>query len=169
MEYCSCFREQLYAKNWSCLGNWLWPISLLPLLSWVHCPENSCTKILRIWLPWMAARGHDSQALSSHAWKRREIPQYCHILTTIGSRLKQTAFWISAPSLKKWVFWVSSLPFTASVSPTVMLSGWWNMTSQVHQQWYRKLYDWPLMAPSTESAREKAQRDGAVGSMSQGS
>lgn len=89
MKYYSCFREQLYAKNWSFLGNWLWPISLLPLLSWVHCPENSCTKILRIWLPWMAARGHDSQALSSHAWRRREIPQYCHILTTIGFRPKQ--------------------------------------------------------------------------------
>lgn len=168
MKYCSCFREQLHGKSWSCLGNWLWPISLLPLLSRVHCPENSCAKILRIWLPWMAARGLDSQALSAYAWRRREIPQYCHILTTIGFRRKQMAFWISALSLKKWVF-LSSLPFTASVSPTVMWSGWWNMTSQVHQRWYRKLYDWPLMALSTESAREEAQKDGVVGGMSQGS
>lgn len=167
MKYYSCFREQLYAKNWSCLGNWPWPISLLPLLSWVHCPENSCTKILRIWLPRMAARGHDSQALSSHAWRRREIPQYCHILTTIGFRPKQMAFWISALFLKKWVFLSELSAFHGLSFPNCdvarMMKPDLTGTSAVIQK------DWPLLSPSTESAREEAQKDGAVGSMSQGS
>lgn len=74
--------------------------------------------------------------------KEKGNPTVLSYIDNSRFRLEQTAFWVSAPSLKKWVFWASSLPFSASVSPTVMWSGWWNMTSQVHQQWYRNTVIW---------------------------
>lgn len=75
--------------------------------SFLSSPEVTVQKtvvlILRLWLPCTAAREHDSQALTSYAWGRKEIPHYGHTLITTGFRAKQMTFCISALSVKIWI------------------------------------------------------------------